>query len=160
MHITIQDWAGAQSILQTDHSYTAFLSIGKRTPQPIGWTSGHLLRLSCDDLKQPPYGPTLQDAQQIIDWTHSLQPGTSMLIHCTAGISRSTAAALIVQATDNPQWSAIKLFDWLLSIRPAAWPNYLLLSYGAVILDRPDLLVEYNNREQAMKHAFLERCSL
>jgi predicted protein tyrosine phosphatase len=59
-----------------------------------------------------------------------------LLIHCHAGISRSTAAAALLLAQEQPARPATAIFDEIGRLRPRAWPNLLLLELGERALDR------------------------
>jgi predicted protein tyrosine phosphatase len=52
---------------------------------------------------------------------------TKLFVHCQSGVSRSTAAALILWAQAHPEIEASYLFEHLSRLRPAAWPNSLML---------------------------------
>lgn len=58
-----------------------------------------------------------------------------VLIHCHAGVSRSTATAIILMVQDNPGREA-EAFDYLRRIRPRSWPNALMLALAARSLGR------------------------
>ena len=61
---------------------------------------------------------------------------THLLIHCHAGISRSTAAmtALLTQA--DPDETEERIFERLVAIRPRAWPNSLMIGFADDLLGR------------------------
>jgi predicted protein tyrosine phosphatase len=60
----------------------------------------------------------------------SEMPGAHLLVHCRAGVSRSTAAAALILIQANPEWSASAALDAIAAIRPRAWPNLLILEFG------------------------------
>ena len=60
----------------------------------------------------------------------------NFLVHCHAGVSRSSAAALLLLADAG----AADLAPRLLAIRGKAWPNLRMVEFGAEQLDRPDLI--------------------
>lgn len=64
-----------------------------------------------------------------------------VLIHCHAGVSRSTAAmtTLIVQA--QPRHDEDVVFARLLEIRPQAWPNLRMVGFADDLLGRGGRLV-------------------
>jgi predicted protein tyrosine phosphatase len=64
-----------------------------------------------------------------------------LLVHCHAGVSRSTAAMAVILAQALPEVSANQIFDELLRIRPQAWPNLRILELGDAILSRRGELV-------------------
>ncbi|HML11536.1 MAG TPA: protein-tyrosine-phosphatase, partial [Stellaceae bacterium] len=60
-----------------------------------------------------------------------------LLIHCHAGISRSTAAAVLLLAQADPSRLAPEIFEEIARLRPRAWPNLALLELGEEALGRP-----------------------
>jgi len=60
-----------------------------------------------------------------------------MLIHCHAGISRSTASAALLLAQDDPMRAAADIFAEIGRLRPRAWPNLTILELGEAALGRP-----------------------
>lgn len=59
-----------------------------------------------------------------------------LLVHCHAGISRSTAAMVSLLAQINPREPEDRLFERVRQIRPQAWPNSLMIGYADEILGR------------------------
>lgn len=64
-----------------------------------------------------------------------------LLIHCHAGISRSTAAMLMILAQAFPRESEHAIVDRLVRIRPQAWPNSLMIEYADDLLGREGRLM-------------------
>jgi predicted protein tyrosine phosphatase len=59
-----------------------------------------------------------------------------LLVHCHAGVSRSTAAVALILAQTLPEVSANRIFGEVLRIRPQAWPNVRILEFGDAMLGR------------------------
>ena len=59
-----------------------------------------------------------------------------LLVHCHAGISRSTAAMAMILAQAFPQESEEAIVDRLLLIRPEAWPNSRMVDIADELLGR------------------------
>jgi predicted protein tyrosine phosphatase len=59
-----------------------------------------------------------------------------VLIHCIAGVSRSTAAAAILLAQLNPEQAEDAIFAQVATIRPKAWPNSRLIGIADNLLVR------------------------
>ncbi len=76
-----------------------------------------------------------------------------LLVHCHAGISRSTAAAAVLMAQFNPGRET-EAFLKLLDIRPHAWPNTRVVEMADRILDRKGALLD---GLVAYRRALLER---
>lgn len=64
-----------------------------------------------------------------------------LLVHCHAGISRSTAAMISLLAQAYPREDEELLFERVRQICPQAWPNSLMIGYADEILGREGRLV-------------------
>ena len=69
------------------------------------------------------------------------QADAHLLIHCHAGVSRSTASMTLILAQALPDVTASRIFEEILRIRPQAWPNLRILELGDVQLNRRGDLV-------------------
>jgi predicted protein tyrosine phosphatase len=67
--------------------------------------------------------------------------GARLLIHCHAGISRSTAAALMILAQAHPHEGEDAIAEQLIDIRPQAWPNSRMIAFADELLDRRGRLI-------------------
>ena len=65
-----------------------------------------------------------------------------MLIHCHAGISRSTAIALIVWAYLLGSGGEEQALAYVLTARPQARPNRLIVKLGDELLNRRSKLIQ------------------
>jgi predicted protein tyrosine phosphatase len=59
-----------------------------------------------------------------------------LLVHCHAGISRSTAAMTLLLAQAQPDLAAADVLAQVLHIRNKAWPNFRILDFGEQQLHR------------------------
>jgi len=64
-----------------------------------------------------------------------------LLVHCHAGVSRSTASMALIAAQAVPAMTAPDVFDAVLRVRPQAWPNLLIVELGDALLGRGGALV-------------------
>lgn len=64
-----------------------------------------------------------------------------LLVHCHAGISRSSAAMALILAQALPDRPAGDVFQEVLRIRPAAWSNLRIIELGDAMLGRNGELV-------------------
>ncbi len=81
-------------------------------------------------------------------------PETHLLIHCHMGISRSTAAAILLLAEALPDWNAARLMAEVARIRSKAWPNLRMIELGDAMLGREGELVKaVRNRYREMGRA-------
>jgi predicted protein tyrosine phosphatase len=63
-------------------------------------------------------------------------PGAHLLVHCHAGVSRSTASMILMVAQARPQAAASAVAQEILRIRPQAWPNLRIIEIGDALLGR------------------------
>jgi predicted protein tyrosine phosphatase len=82
--------------------------------------------------------PTREDVELLLAFGREVNetPEAHLLVHCRAGVSRSTAAAALILIQANPEWSASAALDAIAAIRPRAWPNLLMLEFGDALLGR------------------------
>lgn len=62
--------------------------------------------------------------------------GSHLLVHCHAGVSRSTAAAVLILAQHHPDRPAEEAMREIARLRPRAWPNLRMLEIGDAALGR------------------------
>jgi predicted protein tyrosine phosphatase len=63
-----------------------------------------------------------------------------LLVHCHAGISRSTAAMAILLAQADPGEDEDSVFARIHHLRPQAWPNSLMIGFADELLERKERL--------------------
>jgi len=62
-----------------------------------------------------------------------------VLVHCLMGVSRSSAAAAILLAQDNPG-REVEVFEALEDVRPRNWPNRTMIGHADRLLQREGAL--------------------
>lgn len=104
--------------------------------------------LRFDDIVQDEPGkvlPSREDVDAILAYGRSLADGTPgeghLLVHCHAGISRSTAAMAILMAQAYPLEPEGAVVDRLVALRPQAWPNLRMIAFADEALGRDGRLV-------------------
>ena len=85
--------------------------------------------------------PQRSDVEAILTFGRDAAEAGSLLIHCHAGISRSTAATLMILAQARPHEGEDELAERLLQNRPQAWPNSRMMGFADELLDRRGRLV-------------------
>lgn len=108
----------------------------EQPPTPPGLTADAHLRIACHDIVEPApmeIVPDRRHVKQLIAFARQWDPATPMLIHCQAGISRSTAAALVTYAAHFPD-SVDRAALHLRRTGPHARPNPLIVSLGDELL--------------------------
>jgi predicted protein tyrosine phosphatase/ribosomal protein S18 acetylase RimI-like enzyme len=111
---------------------------------PLGFENvGRRLRLTFADHEDGEYGPTEEDVRRVIELAESLRSvAGKVLIHCEAGISRSSAAGLIMYAYWLGAGREREALERVLAQRPIAQPNRLMVSLADRLLGRGGRLVE------------------
>jgi predicted protein tyrosine phosphatase len=112
---------------------------------PRGVDQERHLKLFFHDIVQHMDGhtpPTTADAEKMLAFFQSWQREAPMLIHCWAGISRSTAAAFTALCMLRPAADEEELAFELRRASPSATPNRLIVSLADDILGRQGRMVK------------------
>jgi len=80
--------------------------------------------------------PVHEDAERLIRFVETWDRAAPMLIHCWAGISRSTAGAFITACVHNPSTDENEIARALRVASPTAFPNPRLIAHADAILGR------------------------
>jgi predicted protein tyrosine phosphatase len=113
------------------------------TPAPI--RPGNHMRLRVHDIAQPIDGciaPGAEHVAQLLEFAAGWDRQGSMVIHCWAGISRSTAAAFIALCALNPETSEERVARLLREASPTAYPNRLMIRLGDAALGRAGRMID------------------
>jgi predicted protein tyrosine phosphatase len=78
--------------------------------------------------------PTREIVERILDWGKTLPQDAVVLVACFAGVSRSTAAALVLLVQHHGVDKIDHCIDLLLKVRPQACPNGLITLHGDDLL--------------------------
>ena len=102
------------------------------------------LALAFHDIDAPRRGLVAPDrdmVQTLLDFAAEWREPEPMLVHCWMGISRSTAAALIVACALRPERSELEAAQALRAASPTATPNPLMIALADDLLGRQGRLV-------------------
>ncbi|HJU16709.1 MAG TPA: protein-tyrosine-phosphatase [Stellaceae bacterium] len=107
------------------------------------------LELRFHDIIDPAPGwvlPQREDVERLLVFGRDLAglsttAGAHLLVHCHAGISRSTAAAALLAVQARPGRPAAEAFSAIVAVRPRAWPNLRILELGDALLRRDGEIV-------------------
>ena len=93
--------------------------------------------LFMEDFDRPdhPNSPQIEQIHEALEWSRVLPPDARVIVHCEAGVSRSTAMALGVWVLHNPGKSLKDGSKWLKETRPIACPNLLIAEFIDEILN-------------------------
>lgn len=131
-----------------DAAVTHVLSIlDPSHPEPTDFTQyrpHERLTLRFDDIIAPLPGmamPEPSHVERLLTFGVGLaaedgDPLRHLLVHCHAGISRSTAAMATLLAEARPGMDEDAIFAHIRDIRPQAWPNSRMISFADDLLGR------------------------
>jgi predicted protein tyrosine phosphatase len=97
------------------------------------------LFLAVSDIAAPMAGQTLAERShldELLDFVFSWDRAEPMVIHCFAGVSRSTAAAFIAACALNPRRDEFDVARAIRAVSPTATPNARLVALADAALER------------------------
>ena len=115
------------------------LSPPETLPTPAGIAATRHLRLSVHDIDMPMadmIAPSAVLVERILEFGEGWDAAAPMLIHCWAGISRSTAAAFTLACARNPDADEIAIAMRLRAASVTAYPNRRIVALADDILGR------------------------
>lgn len=80
--------------------------------------------------------PGRHHVEEIVDYLKSWDQGSPLVVHCFAGVSRSTAVAFIGACLFQPDRDEMEIALELRRASPSATPNALLVQHADQILKR------------------------
>jgi len=107
--------------------------------RPDGIAAERHLILGLDDICEPIDGyvcPAEEHVTDLISFVRGWNRGAPMVVHCYAGISRSTAGAFIGACALNPQRDEATIAWSIRRASPTAMPNRRLVSLADRMLGR------------------------
>jgi predicted protein tyrosine phosphatase len=112
---------------------------------PAGIAPERHLQLGIWDISSPAEGMTLAaaaDVDRILSFGASWDAAAPLLVHCWAGISRSTATAFMLACARNPHAPELDIARALRRAAPHAYPNRRLVQLADEALGRRGRMVE------------------
>ena len=131
--------AQAQIDLHRATSVIGILGPDTAHPTYTGIEPARHLRLTFSDINEPTEGlvhATEDDAHRLIHFIAAWDRKAPMVIHCWAGISRSTASAFAALCALNPEADEMELAQMLRKASPSATPNRLITAKVDQVLGR------------------------
>ena len=153
-HITIASYELASNLLGSSvgSRFKHVISInnpGEEPPRPLQHHPGRHLIFYFHDITDPPSSgglvpPSTDDVKKILDFAVDIEAGDEVLVHCAAGISRSSAAALAVIASklEPTRANGTRAIQEVLNLKNIIHPNHnmvvdtdKLLGYNGGLID-------------------------
>ena len=113
-------------------------------PRPAEIAPGRHLSISMSDITAPLDGhimPGDTHIDQFLAFLHGWDRAAPMLIHCYAGVSRSTAGAFIAACALNPARPEAEIARIIRARSPTASPNPLMVALADRVLARQGRMV-------------------
>jgi predicted protein tyrosine phosphatase len=113
--------------------------------RPVGIAPGNHLWLQLHDINEPRDGhvhPASAHVERLIGFVVRWERASPLVVHCYAGVSRSTAAAFVTVCTLNPNRSEASIAQALRRASPTATPNIRIVALADDMLGRNGRMVD------------------
>lgn len=123
----------------------SLLSPGDGFPTFAHLDDDHHHRVALDDIIEPAADrvtPARGHVEQLISFLSAWSPDDPLLIHCWAGISRSTATAFVAACLHNPETDEAEIAQEIRAASPTAFPNSRIIGFADDILGRRGRMTE------------------
>jgi predicted protein tyrosine phosphatase len=120
------------------------LRLTDRVERPSHIAPANHLVLSVDDIAEPRDGytvPATEHVQRLIDFVGQWDRAAPMVVHCYAGISRSTAGAFVAACALNPDRDEQQIAWDIRRASRTAQPNAAIVSIADHLLKRDGRMV-------------------
>ena len=117
----------------------SLLSPGDEFPRIDGFDRARHHRVHLHDIREPLDGhvtPSGEHVEDLIAFLRGWRADDPLLVHCWAGISRSTATAFIAACLHNPDTDELEIARTLRAASPTAFPNTRIVAFADEILAR------------------------
>ncbi|WP_407176420.1 tyrosine phosphatase family protein [Bradyrhizobium sp. STM 3562] len=107
--------------------------------RPASILEANHLKVSVDDIIEPMEGfvaPSAEHVEQVLNFVRSWDRAAPLVIHCYAGVSRSTASAFAAACALNPHRDEMAIARQIRAASPIASPNRLIVSLADKALGR------------------------
>ncbi|HEY9456065.1 MAG TPA: protein-tyrosine phosphatase family protein [Bradyrhizobium sp.] len=120
------------------HILTVMANIDQ-VQRPASVLEANHLKVSMDDITQEMDGflaPSQEHIERVLNFVRSWDRGAPLVVHCYAGISRSTASAFAAACMLNPHRNEIEIARQIRARSPIASPNRLIVTLADKALGR------------------------
>jgi predicted protein tyrosine phosphatase len=141
---SLRDMPGVVRRRQASHLVT-LIDPGTPVERPLGVPESRHLRLDVDDIDAPTAGyraPDMDSVVQLLEFSRTWDASAPMVVHCFAGISRSTASAFAIACDRNPDIAEARIALALRQAASHAMPNRRIIALADDLLGRRGRMVE------------------
>jgi predicted protein tyrosine phosphatase len=120
------------------HVLTVMANVDQ-VPRPASVLPANHLKVQVDDITEQIEGfvaPSETHIEQVLQFVRGWDRHAPMVVHCYAGISRSTASAFAAVCALNPHRDEIAIARQIRAASPIASPNRLIVSLADKALGR------------------------
>jgi predicted protein tyrosine phosphatase len=120
------------------HIVTVMANVAQ-VQRPESVLEAHHLKVQVDDITEQMDGfvaPTEAHIEQVLNFVRGWDRSAPLVVHCYAGISRSTASAFAAACALNPHRDEIAIARQIRAASPIAQPNRLIVSLADKALGR------------------------
>jgi predicted protein tyrosine phosphatase len=113
--------------------------------RPHGLVASRHLRLDFFDIVEPSEGfpaPDMDSIIRLLDFSRGWDASAPMVVHCFAGISRSTASAFAIACDRNPDADELEIARALRAAASHAFPNRRIVALADDLLGRRGRMVD------------------
>ena len=135
--------------IQPSHMLSLLGDVSYFPPTPKGVNVANHLKVNLADIATPQHGmitPGVDHVAEVIAfgrrWAAETDGTRPLLVHCFAGISRSTASALMIACALRPTTRETRLADALRAASASAQPNTLMIEHADELLTRDGRLID------------------
>jgi predicted protein tyrosine phosphatase len=120
------------------HVLTVMANV-EQVQRPVSVLPANHLKVSMDDITEPMEGyvaPNEEHVEQVLNFVRGWDRRAPLVIHCYAGVSRSTASAFATACALNPKRDEIEIARQIRAASPIASPNRLIVALADRALGR------------------------
>jgi len=135
--------SGTVEATKASHVITVMADVHKvQRPRSIH-ENNHLV-ISMDDITAEAQGfvaPNRDHVERVLEFVRGWDRSAALVVHCYAGISRSTASAFAAACLVNPNRSEAAIARQIRAASPSAYPNRLIVSLADDLLGREGRMI-------------------
>ncbi|MGY4626500.1 tyrosine phosphatase family protein [Bradyrhizobium sp. USDA 4486] len=125
-------------LTKASHVLTVMANV-EQVARPVSVLPANHLKVSMDDITEEMDGfvaPSEAHIEQVLNFVRGWDRSAPLVVHCYAGISRSTASAFAAVCALNPERDEIEIARKIRAASPIASPNRRIVSLADRALGR------------------------